>query len=165
MNIAEYKKISSQLDCRIHQQAEREAKKAVLTLRGAVEAELQRLGIDPLFSGMHEFLDAACVAHINNLVSTRTAALVKQLVPEQQAAAPNAPLDEYGMPPAPGPTVACSIDVSVPPGATLIVECGQLLTREQKEVLEAQALAKLPAGYRVLVLDRGFTASVAASPQ
>ena len=177
--------VTALIEQRIRAQAEAEASAAIATFELLVEAAINKLGVFAPMTPFHSLVRDVRTKHIDNLVQRRVDALVNQLVlndPKGQMVvqlgqthmvpkswsgagfdALNVHEKERIIPQAANATIACSADVSVPPGATLIIECAHALTKEQKNATEAHALSKLPAGCQVLVLDRGLKASASVA--
>lgn len=153
-------KITSLIEQRIRDDVQGEGRKAVDAFAALIEAEIEKLGVYASMTSMHSLIREMRTKHIDSLVNRRIDELVTQLVPDQGSRNQDSHQDEPAAPVDANTTFACLLDVTVPPGATLIIECGQLLTNEQKEAVEARALSKLPAGCQVLVLDRGLKASL-----
>lgn len=160
MTDTKYTSVTALIEQRIRAQAEADALPAIAAFELTVEAAIKKLDVFAPMTPLHSLVRDVRTKHIDNLVKRRVDALVAHLVTDKRADATFDRAGERIIPRGPEPTATSSGAASVPAGATVILECDQKLTDEQREATEAHALSKLPAGCQVLVLDRGIKASV-----
>ncbi|ATQ78292.1 hypothetical protein CR152_30110 [Massilia violaceinigra] len=72
--------VTSMIEQRIQADVERSEKEALEPLRRAIEAELNKLGINPTFTSMHTFVSDMRCTHIKNQMRARVEALVDRVV-------------------------------------------------------------------------------------